>query len=121
MAKPKSPAVRSDDWKGYVNYNPSEKEKASILEHWSRYDGNYDRAIAELVESGYSVTFTADKIGGVFRCAVTGRSTPCPNIGYTLSIRGSSIERCLAIALFYCSIVCLSGDWLVDKKGGDVW
>jgi len=109
------------DWKGYVNWSASQAEKARVAVYvddplW--FEGD---AIHNLVESGYSVSFAYDVMSKGIRIAVTGKTVPCPNIGYTLSIRASSVKRAVGLADYYCRIICESGDWLVDKQQEDVW
>lgn len=112
---------KDDDWKGYVNWSPSTSDKESVVRLFESGKWRMDDALAQFVESGYSVAFGWDKVGKCIRLSITGKDRPCPNIGYTLSIRGSTPERCLGLAYHYNWIICGAGDWLIDKKGEEVW
>lgn len=120
--KPKNTTVRKDDgWLGYVNWNPtaSDREKVVTFMQGDSFDiGEY---LLQLDESGYSCTFSYDEANSCHRLSVTGKGERCANKGYTLSVRASSPVRCVALASYYVYVLCESGDWLVDKKGGEVW
>lgn len=118
--KVKTPA-KQDNWRGYVNWSPTTADKAGVIElmgnnSWSGLD-----AVHKLTECGYSVAFVHDDKHGCTRITVTGKESPCPNIGYTLSLRASSVERCVGLADYYCFVLCQAGDWLVEKNSEEVW
>lgn len=110
-----------DSWKGYVNWSPAPSDRELVLEYMGRKDWSVHLDIEQLVECGYSVSFTYDHKSGCPRVSVTGKANPCPNIGYSLSIRASSVERCIGLVGYYCFVLCQSGDWLVEKSSEDVW
>jgi len=112
---------RNQEWKGYVNWNPTAAEREKVLAYMGHKNWTATGELATLNESGYTVSFSCEEGGSAYRVAVTGKTRPCPNIGYTLSIRASSHERLLGLVGFYCNIVCDHGDWLVDKKGEELW
>jgi hypothetical protein len=116
-----TPIRRDDGWKGYVNWTatPAEREKVVSLMGKDSYDPMEE--LLQLSESGYSTAFGYDEKSACHRLSVTGKSENCPNQGYTLSIRASSPERCLGLAVYYIAVLCERSDWLVDKKGDDVW
>lgn len=112
---------RQDGWLGYVNWNPiaSDRDKVAAFMGEPSFDGwEY---VLQLDESGYSCTFSYDEANSCHRLSVTGKGQHCPNKGYTLSLRASSPIRCLALASYYVYVICQSGDWLVDKKGDELW
>jgi len=120
--KPKEKSVVKDDgWKGYVNWQPLAAEREMVEKYGNRSSFAVDEEISGLVESGYSVSFSHEEKTGAVRVAVTGKTKPCPNIGYTLSIRASSVARAMAVVGYYCFTICGGGDWLVEKNGDDVW
>lgn len=114
-------AGKTDDWKGYVNFSPTAKDKERIVEYMGSKGWDAHLVIEQFTESGYTVSHSYDEGNSCVRCSVTGKGKHCPNKGYTLSVRASSVERCMGIAGFYSFILCESGDWLVDKKGEEVW
>lgn len=118
----KKPAVKtSEDWKGYVNYNPTATERETIVAYMGRAKWTPEEEIAALVQSGYAVSFGYDEKSDAVRLSVTGKRSPCPNIGYSLSIRASTPERCLGIAGYYVYTLCGGGDWLIEKTDAEVW
>jgi hypothetical protein len=110
-----------DGWKGYVNWAPSEEDKKIVKGRVEKKDYSPDRVIESLVESGYAVSFVWDAKSQCIRASVTGKTVPCPNIGYTLSIRGSTVNRIVGLVEFYCQDICQAGDWLVEKLFEEVW
>lgn len=121
-AKPINKAPRqNDDWKGYVNWSATASDKESVVRLFESGKWSMGDAVAQFTESGYSVAFGWDKAGNCNRITVTGKDKPCDNIGYTLSIRASTPDKCLGLAYHYHWIICGGGDWLVDKKGDDIW
>lgn len=121
MKKQTSAVKRDDGWKGYVNWSPTVSERAKVVEFMG--NGSFDPMdyILQFDESGYSSSFGYDEKNSCHRLSVTGKGDRCPNIGYTLSVRASSPQRCVALAAYYIYVICESGDWLVDKAGSEVW
>lgn len=120
--KPAAKPTRSDDgWQGYVNFSPTVQQREEIISFMG--NGSFDVAdyLLQLSESGYSCTIQHDEKNNCHRLSVTGKTQPCPNIGWTLSIRSSSPQRCVGIAAYYIYVLSESGDWLVDKVGKEVW
>jgi hypothetical protein len=117
----KKPASGFDNWKGYVNWSPTVADKALVVEYMAVGSWDASAVIQQLCESGYTVSHSWDDKSGCIRVSVTGKTPPCPNVGYTLSVRASSVERGLGIVGFYCFVLCQSGDWLIDKAGEEVW
>lgn len=115
-------ALKSNDgWQGYVNWSPTATDKEVVADRIGDGLWSAGSAIHSFLESGYNVSFSFEDGTGAVRVAITGKSKPCPNIGYTLSIRASSVDRCLGLAEQYCWHICQSGDWLIDKQSKEVW
>jgi hypothetical protein len=121
MKQTKAAVKTNEDWKGYVNYNPVADEREKIVDYMGRKNWAHADEITSLVQSGYSVTFAHDEKSDAIRLSVTGKKKPCPNIGWSLSIRASTVERCVGIAGYYVYSLCGGGDWLVEKTNAEVW
>lgn len=123
MAKKADKSVirRDDGWLGYVNWTPTVAEREKVVVFMGK--GSFDPMdyLLQLNESGYSTTSSYDEANSCHRLSVTGKGERCPNKGYTLSVRASSPQRCVALASYYIYVLCESGDWIVDKKGGEIW
>jgi hypothetical protein len=111
----------SDNWKGYVNWNPLASDRELVVEYMGSKGWDAHLVIEQLVQEGYTVSHSWDDKSSCVRLSVTGKTQPCPNIGYTLSVRASSVERCVGLVGYYCFILCQGQDWLVEKVGGEVW
>lgn len=121
-SKAKEKTIRRDDgWLGYVNWNPTATDREKVVDFMGNGSFDISEYLLQLDESGYSSTFSYDENNSCHRLSVTGKGERCPNKGYTLSVRASSPVRCVALAAYYVYVLCESGDWLVDKKGGEVW
>lgn len=116
-----SPPKRDDNWKGYVNFTPTVKQREEIVSFMGKGGFDVGDYLLQLNESGYSTTFSYDEKNSCHRLSVTGKYPPCDNIGYTLSIRSSSPQRCVGIAAYYIYVLSESGTWNDGKEGGDVW
>lgn len=115
------PVRRDDGWLGYVNYSPGEGDRPKIVFILDNPKWNPADQLEEFTQSGYSATFSHDDASSCERLSLTGKGDGNPNKGYTLSIRASSVLRCLAIATYYCDVLCQGQDWLIDKASKEVW
>lgn len=121
MKKKSVPVQSNQEWKGYVNWSATAADKAAVVDYMGSKGWDAHLVIEQLVECGYSVSHAFDEKHKCVRASVTGKTPPCPNIGYTLSVRASSVERCMGLVGYYCFVLCESGDWLVEKNGEEVW
>ena len=112
---------KQDDWKGYVNWSPTVREREGILSLMGDEAYSPTDQLDTLNECGYATSFSYDEKNSCHRISVTGKTRPCSNIGYTLSIRASTTARCLGSAVYYIFTICEGGDWLVDKGEGESW
>jgi len=113
--------VPGDEWKGYVNWNPSKTDIAEIVARLGDKRFSVASVIDDLVEGGYSVSFAWDVTAGCMRMSVTGKREPSFNMGYSLSLRQKTTAKLVAMAERYVFGICEGASWLTEVDGSEEW
>lgn len=99
----------SDGWKGFVNLELSDAQKAEAKKLLADADRVTDN-VWKLVDDGYKVSFSYDGYHGAYLCAVTCQDKSSVNVGLTLTGRGGGILAAMA-SLWYKHDVVLERNW----------
>jgi len=109
---------RDDNFKGFVNYSLTDKEKSQASE-W--FVGKDILALAEKqIVNGYKFSFSLDNRQGRCLCSVSSKEGV--NAGFILTARASSILEALARVLFLHIVIFQTEAW-GDKEqvDNDTW
>ena len=99
----------ADGWKGFVNLELGEAQKAEVKALALHPDDVWDELL-DLVSSDYKLTVSYDGARSVWNVSITCRSTQDRNGGLTLTGRGGGFIAAAA-SVVYKHIHILNRDW----------
>lgn len=102
----------SDGWKGFVNLDLSDKQKAEVKKLFDRYADAWTHLLGRVAE-GYKLTVSYDDAHTTWNVSLTCRALADPNMGLTLTGRGGSCQAA-CISLWYKDEKALRGVWEVN-------
>ena len=111
----------SSNWKGYVNWNITESQKEHVKEYAKSSTFDVPDLILRFIEEGYAVGFSWDGTSKCMRMTVTGKTAPCPNIGWALSLRHADVTRLVAMAAVYVFVMYPNMAWPVNPLSELDW
>ena len=106
----------SGEWKDYVDIPLSDSQKEGIKSDvlgGLRPDPTFVQAMLDI---GYKLSFAPDGRGGGIIATATGKTDPCPNIGYSMSGRGPDVLGALAMLEYKVEDLCHWGAWLGEAE-----
>jgi len=113
-SKPKRAA-----WQGFVDIDLGPDHKDAIRD-LSTDPLDVMGLVAELVEEGYKVSLSNDSAHNSYICAITQTDPGQPNAGYTLSGRGSTLEKAIN-SVAYKHFTLADGGWWKNVPAAAAW
>jgi len=101
-------------WKGFVNVDLSDKEKAAVKKLFDRYSDAWSHLLGRVAE-GYKLTVSYDDQHTTWNVSLTCRALADSNLGLTLTGRGGSCQAA-CISLWYKDSVMLHGVWELSPR-----
>lgn len=112
----KKAAPQNDGWKGFVNVELNEVDKAQVRALVNDMNAVW-YVVWDLVDRGYKLTISFDASHDVYNCSMTCRADREPNQGLTLSGRGGTVQAAVASFVFKHQTL-LGGSWSQAFDGG---
>jgi len=106
----------NDGWKGFVNLELSDKQKAEVKKLFDRYGDAWTHCLGRVAE-GYKLTVSYDDPHTTWNVSLTCRSLADHNLGLTLTGRGGSCQAAV-ISLWYKDDRALKGVWELQPLAG---
>lgn len=106
----KAPAI----WE-FVEVELNAEDKAALRDGWMPMDdflGYQER----LIDEGYKVSYSIDEKKSVCIYAVSGKTSPCPNVGRTMVGRGGSLEQAWRAFAYKFEHYCPDGEFPRDSN-----
>lgn len=106
----------ADSWKGFVNVDLSDKEKAAVKKMFDRYGDAWSHILGRVGE-GYKLTVSYDDPHSTWNVSLTCRALADSNLGLTLTGRGGSCQAA-CVSLWYKDATMLKGVWELSAVKG---
>ena len=103
---------QSDGWRGFVNVELAEQDKAVLRAQETPFEDYWDGVIDRMV-NGYKLSVSRDHRNDTWIASLTCNHPADPNKGYTLSGRGGTWMNAVT-ALAYKDRILLQGNWTSD-------
>lgn len=119
--KPRTTKQRVD-WQGFVDIILSQGDKEKLASE-SLLPDDFVGVLEYFHQNGYKISFSPDKAHQCVIATITGVEDDCLNVGYSLSGRGPSIEKALAVLWYKHSVLASEGLWsnVGSDRGGDLY
>lgn len=97
-------------WNGFVNVYLSKADKAAIKSSLLD-DAAIIRLVEHLTENGYKVSTSYSQAGGFYTVTAYGNVPDCPNAGWAMSLRHSSLVVAYSSLQHVLGVEGVSEDW----------
>lgn len=101
----------SNDWQGFVDVSLTQDEREHVAALCDSDEIDVLPYLLRWVEEGYKVSISPHNRGASVIATLTGRSPENPNLGFSLSAFGPSVQGALYSLIFKHEEVCEGGVW----------
>lgn len=110
-------AKYSNEWKGFVDVQLSEDDKARIAGDVEGGEIDFWKVLASWIDEGYKLSISPDTAHNCVIATITSRLDGDPNFGYSLSARGPNAEGAVAALYYKDHVILEDGLWsLAETK-----
>ncbi len=97
------------EFRGYVNYSPTQQDKAEF-DTWASSGEVWYDAVPSLLQSNYKLSVAYDDNNEAFRASVFAQNPADVNAGWCLTMRAADPVTAIMRVLFVHEVV-MGGDW----------